>query len=303
MFGLNNKKTMSVYINPYTDFGFKRLFGEEANKELLIDFLNELLPLTSKIASLTFKSPEQMGDTSNNRKAVYDIYCQANDGTFFIVEMQKAFQEYFKDRTIYYSTFPIRTQAKKGKWDYQLSMVYCVAVLAFEFGNEELIAIDEEIFEEDFYHEVELKDQHNRVFYKKLKYIFLEMPNFNKTENQLTTRFEKWIYFLKNLEDFTEIPSILNEPIFQEAFEVAKVANFNQNQLDAYENSLKDYRDYHNTMDSAIKSAVKVAVDEKTKEIIIRTLKRGKTAIEDIADDHDVSIELVLKIQEEIKKM
>ena len=76
-----------------------------------------------------------------------------------------------------------------------------------------MIAIDEEIFEEDFYHEVELKDQHNRVFYKKLKYIFLEMPNFNKTENQLTTRFEKWIYFLKNLEDFTEIPSILNEPI------------------------------------------------------------------------------------------
>ena len=143
---------MSVYINPYTDFGFKRLFGEEANKELLIDFLNELLPLTSKIASLTFKSPEQMGDTSSNRKAVYDIYCQANDGTFFIVEMQKAFQEYFKDRTIYYSTFPIRTQAKKGKWDYQLSMVYCVAVLAFEFGNDELIAIDEEVFEEDFYH-------------------------------------------------------------------------------------------------------------------------------------------------------
>ncbi len=286
---------MSVYINPYTDFGFKRLFGEEAHKELLIDFLNELLPLSSKIASLTFKSPEQMGDTSSNRKAVYDIYCQANDGTFFIVEMQKAFQEYFKDRTIYYSTFPIRTQAKKGKWDYQLSMVYCVAVLAFEFGNDELIEIDEEVFEEDFYHEVELKDQHNRVFYRKLKYIFLEMPNFNKTENQLTTRFEKWIYFLKNLEDFTEIPSILNEPIFQEAFEVAKVANFNQNQLDAYEESLKDYRDYHNTVDSA--------VNKKTKETIIRLLKRGKMTVDEIAEDNEVSLELVLQIQEEMKKI
>ncbi len=289
---------MSVYINPYTDFGFKRLFGEEAHKELLIDFLNELLPLSSKIATLTFKSPEQMGDTSSNRKAVYDIYCQSADGAFFIVEMQKAFQEYFKDRTIYYSTFPIRTQAKKGKWDYQLSMVYCVAILAFEFGNEELLEIDEEIFEEDFYHEVQLKDQRNRVFYPKLKYIFLEMPNFNKTEDQLTNRFEKWIYFLKNLEDFTEIPSILNEPIFQEAFEVAKVANFNQTQLDAYEESLKDYRDYHNTMDSAVGSAV----NKKTKETIIRTLKRGKTALEDIAEDNDVPLELVLQIQEEMKK-
>ncbi len=293
---------MSVYINPYTDFGFKRLFGEEAHKELLIDFLNELLPLSSKIATLTFKSPEQMGDTSSNRKAVYDIYCQSADGTFFIVEMQKAFQEYFKDRTIYYSTFPIRTQAKKGKWDYQLSMVYCVAILAFEFGNKELLEIDEEIFEEDFYHEVQLKDQRNRVFYPKLKYFFLEMPNFNKTEDQLTNRFEKWIYFLKNLEDFTEIPSILNEPIFQEAFEVAKVANFNQSQLDAYEESLKDYRDYHNTMDSAVKVAVTAALNEQTKETIIRTLKRGKTALEDIAEDNDVPLELVLQIQEEMKK-
>ena len=132
---------MSVYINPYTDFGFKRLFGEEAHKGLLIDFLNELLPLPSKIASLTFKSPEQMGDTSKNRKAVYDIYCQADDGTFFIVEMQKAFQEYFKDRTVYYSTFPIRSQAKKGKWDYKLSMVYCVAVLAFEFEDDDFLEI------------------------------------------------------------------------------------------------------------------------------------------------------------------
>ena len=125
------------------------------------------------------------------------------------------------------------------------------------------------------------------------------MPNFNKTENQLTTRFEKWIYFLKNLEDFTEIPSILNEPIFQEAFEVAKVANFNQNQLDAYEESLKNYRDYHNTMDSAVGSAV----NKKTKETIMRLLKRGKMTAEEIAEDNDVSLELVLQIQEEMKKM
>ena len=125
------------------------------------------------------------------------------------------------------------------------------------------------------------------------------MPNFNKTENQLTTRFEKWIYFLKNLEDFTEIPSILNEPIFQEAFEIAKVANFNQNQLDAYEESLKNYRDYHNTMDSAVGSAV----NKKTKETIMRLSKRGKMTAEEIAEDNDVSLELVLQIQEEMKKM
>ena len=181
-------------------------------------------------------------------------------------------------------------------------MVYCVAVLAFQFEDDDFLEIDEEVFEADYYHEVELKDQHNRVFYRKLKYIFLEMPNFNKTEIQLKNRFEKWIYFLKNLEDFTEIPSILNEPIFQQAFELAKVANFNQKQLDDYEQSLKEYRDYHNVIDSAVNSAVKVALSEKTKEMIIRLLKTGKLSLEEIAEIGDVTLELVLQIETETNK-
>jgi len=286
--------TVSTYVNPFTDFGFKRLFGEEANKALLLDFLNELLPLESRIAELTFKSPEQMGDTQKDRRAVYDIYCQTADGTYFIVEMQKAFQAYFKDRTVFYSTFPIRAQAQKGKWDYKLSMVYCVAILAFEFENDDYQFYEEEEFPCDYLHEVQLKDQHNRIFYRKLKYIFIETPRFKKTETELLTRKDKWIYFLKNLEDFSEIPSILSEPIFQEAFEVARVANFDSIQLDAYEESLKNYRDLHNVVTSA--------VDKRVKEIIIRMIKRGKATLEEIAEDNDVSIELVIAIQNEIKR-
>jgi predicted transposase/invertase (TIGR01784 family) len=284
------------YVNPFTDFGFKRLFGEEAHKDLLQDFLNELLPITDKITEITFKSPEQMGDTAKDRRAVYDIYCTTQKGAFFIVEMQKAFQAYFKDRTIFYTTFPIRAQAKKGKWDYKLSMVYCVAILSFEFAQEELLTTAEEIFEDDYLHEVELKDQRNRPFYRKLKYLFIEMPRFEKTEAELTSRFEKWIYFLKNLEDFNEIPSILNEPIFQEAFEVARVANFDKKELNEYHESYKNYNDLNNVIDSAVVKAV----SKKTKETISRILKRGKATIVEIAEDNDVSVETVLAIQKEM---
>ena len=285
---------LSTYINPFTDFGFKRLFGEEANKDLLLDFLNELLPLDSPITELTFKSPEQMGDTQKDRRAVYDIYCQTADKTYFIVEMQKAFQTYFKDRTVFYSTFPIRSQAQKGKWDYKLSMVYCIAILAFEFDDDDYEYYDEEEFPDNYLHEVQLKDQRNRIFYRKLKYIFIETPRFNKTETELLTRKDKWIYFLKNLEDFNEIPAILNEPIFQEAFEVARVANFDDAQLDAYEESLRNYRDLHNVVDSAI--------DKTKKDIIIRILKRGKATLEEIVEDFGVSIDVIKSIQKEIKK-
>jgi len=101
------------YINPFTDFGFKKIFGEEASKPLLIDFLNALLPQPDKIVDLNFKNNGQLDQTDLDRKAIYDIYCENEKGEKFIVELQKAKQNYFKERTIYYSTFPIREQAEK----------------------------------------------------------------------------------------------------------------------------------------------------------------------------------------------
>ena len=100
------------YINPLTDFGFKKLFGTEVNKELLIDFLNEILP-DKKIKNLSYSSEENQGLTELDRKAIFDLYCIGNNGERFIVEMQKAKQNYFKDRSIFYASFPIQSQGKK----------------------------------------------------------------------------------------------------------------------------------------------------------------------------------------------
>ncbi len=127
------------YINPYTDFGFKKIFGEEASKPLLIDFLNALLPEQNKIVDLTFKNTEQLGLNDLDRKAIYDIYCENDKSEKFIVELQKAKQSAAadKDRTIYYSTFPIREQAEKGEWNYNLKAVYCIGILDFTFDDYE----------------------------------------------------------------------------------------------------------------------------------------------------------------------
>ncbi|VFN01732.1 MAG: conserved hypothetical protein (putative transposase or invertase) [Candidatus Kentron sp. G] len=105
---------MARYLNPYTDFGFKKLFGEEANKDLLIDFLNQLLPSRHKIVELRFRNTEQLPDIASERKAIFDILCTSANGEQFIVEMQKAKLRYFTDRSLFYVTFPIQEQAKKG---------------------------------------------------------------------------------------------------------------------------------------------------------------------------------------------
>ncbi len=125
----------SKYINPFTDFGFKKIFGEEASKPLLLDFLNALLPESGKIVDLTLKNSEQLAETEEKRRAVYDIYCENERGEKFIVELQKAKQNYFRERTIYYATFPIREQGEKGDWDFNLKAVYCIGILDFTFGN------------------------------------------------------------------------------------------------------------------------------------------------------------------------
>jgi len=117
------------YVNPLTDFGFKKLFGTEPNKELVIDFLNQLLPEKHKIEDLVYSNNENIGLTQIDRKAIFDLHCRSNNGDRFIVEIQKAKQNFFKDRSVYYSTFPIQEQAKKGEWNYQLSAVYTVDIL------------------------------------------------------------------------------------------------------------------------------------------------------------------------------
>ncbi len=124
------------YINPFTDFGFKKLFGTEFNKELLVDFLNQVLGERERIHDLTYLNTENLGNTETDRKAIFDLYCENEKGEKFIIELQNVKQQYFKDRSIFYSTFPIQSQAPKGReWDYYLKAVYTIGILNFSFPD------------------------------------------------------------------------------------------------------------------------------------------------------------------------
>jgi len=234
------------YVNPFTDFGFKKLFGEEPNKDLLLDFLNELLrEQEGEIKALTYLKSERLGASDTDRKAIFDLYCENERGEKFIVELQKSKQNFFKDRTLYYSTFPIQEQAKRADWNYELKAVYTVAILDFVF--------EEDKAERNKYrYDVKLTDIATcKVFYDKLTFIYLEMPKFDKEVEELETRFDKWLYVLKNLNRLERIPERLRERIFERLFEVAEVAKFTREELLSYEDSLKYYRDLKNSLDTA----------------------------------------------------
>jgi predicted transposase/invertase (TIGR01784 family) len=231
------------YISLLTDFGFKRVFGTEPNKRILIDFLNTLLPDHHQIQDLTFKNTENLGSTPLDRKAIFDIYCQTAGGERIIVELQKAKQNFFKDRSVYYATFPIQEQALKGEWDFELAAVYTVGVLDFIF--------DDHRDDQTLLHIVQLKDQECRVFYDKLKFIYIELPKFTKTLDQLDSHLDKWLYLLKHLANLTDRPKPLQEAIFNELFDVTELANFSSSEQDRYQSSLKYYRDMNNVVNTA----------------------------------------------------
>ncbi|HRR09872.1 MAG TPA: Rpn family recombination-promoting nuclease/putative transposase [Rhodothermales bacterium] len=249
------------YLNPYTDFGFKKLFGEEASKPVLMDFLNALLPPEHQIADLSFKNPEQLGVNPYDRKAIYDIYCENQGGEKFIVELQKAKQNYFKDRTIFYSTFPIREQAERGDWNYKLKAVYCIGILDFTFDDYETEPERSEVL-----HTIQLKNQHGKVFYDKLTYLYIEMPNFQKKESELRTRLDQWLYFIKYLEDFKQIPLIFRDTVFITAFETAELAKMAEADVFAYERSLKVFRDNKATFEYALEQAKKEGREQGREE-------------------------------------
>jgi predicted transposase/invertase (TIGR01784 family) len=260
------------YVNVFTDFGFKKLFGEKPSKPLLLDFLNELLiEQEGPIKNITYLNTEHLGSSPLDRRAIFDIYCENEKGEKFIVELQKAKQSYFKDRTLFYATFPIQEQAKQNDWDFKLKAVYTVAILDF-------------VFEEDkadthkYRYDVKLTDIETcKVFYDKLTFIYLELPKFKKKIDELSTNFEKWLFVLKNLHKLNKIPDQLKEERFEKLFAIAEVAHFTREELKSYEDSKKFYRDIKNSMDTAFEEGKEAGIEEGLKQGEIKGLKKGKS--------------------------
>ena len=124
------------YVNPYTDFAFKLLFGTDLNKEILIGFLNALFDGKQVIEDVTYLNTEHLGSKETDRRAVFDVYCENEKGEKILIEMQRGEQQFFKDRSIYYATYPIREQAIKGEiWDYELKAVYVIGILNFALDD------------------------------------------------------------------------------------------------------------------------------------------------------------------------
>lgn len=225
------KPKIGTFIDPLTDFGFKFLLGSEPTKELLIDFLNELFKGKKVITNLTYNKNERSGPVPESRKMIFDLTCTGQDGELFIIEVQRIRQQFFKDRAVYYCSRLIHDQAPKGgKWDYSLKEVYFIGLMDFALEDSDL---------SECIHHVHLSyKKSGKEFYKKLGLIFIEIPKFTKTEKELKTGVDKWLFVLKNMSRLKKIPLILNTRIFSKLFNIAEVSNLTKEEYMKYEKDL-----------------------------------------------------------------
>ena len=280
------RHTEERYISLLTDFGFKRIFGTKPNKDLLIDFLNSLFNGEQVVKDVTFLNSEHVGDVHTDRKAIFDVYCENEHGEKFIVEMQNAYQTYFKDRSLYYATFPIREQAQKGEgWNYKLKHVYVVALLNYDMS-------DPAFSDDTINHDIGLLDkQTHRVFNDKLTFKYVEISKFNKRIEELKTNYDKWLFVLQNLSRLDRQPEYLQTAVFNRLFAEAEIAKFTRAELREYEDSLKAYRDIKNSLDSAKQEGKK----DKAIEIAKNLLEMGMS-IDNIMKATGLSQEEIVKL-------
>ena len=227
------------YVDLTIDVAFKRVFSQPANKDLLMALLSVVLPELS-IKDLTYLDKERVGSAEGDKKSVFDVLCETSSGEEVLIEIQLRPQEYFRDRTLYYSAQELLWQHKSGDEVYTLNPVYVVSFLDFILRHE--VESDEQ-----FVWRYSLREATTgELMTKALNFTYIELPKFKKTEKELVTLEDKLYFCMTHMSKLSKRPGNLTEKIFEKLFEVAEFAKMSRDDQRKYIAKMTTERDIRN---------------------------------------------------------
>ena len=294
------------YINLMVDWSFKRVFGTEVNKDILIEFLKVIFPQFA-ITDITYIPTEQLGIMEDDRKSIFDVLCKTEDDKTFLVEMQRGAQKHFFERALYYTSFPIMKQGKKAiakeeegaePWDFSLDGVFFLGILDFEYEQDEMT--------EHRYQLLETKTLKQMT--DKLEFVFVEVAKFNKREDELETDLDKWLYLLKNMSTLLERPAALRDWIFGRLFDVAEYARLDDEERKNYVEAMNTARDTYNQIayahetghkegrEEGREEGIEIGLEKKAYEIAQRMIAKGLD-VDTIADLTGLTMDQILTLE------
>ncbi|MEY8611826.1 Rpn family recombination-promoting nuclease/putative transposase [Parabacteroides segnis] len=272
---------MNKFVNPFSDYGWKKIFGSEVSKDLIISFLNEVIQ-HEVIVDITFRNVEMLGLKHDQRRAVFDIFCENEKGEIFIVEMQKSRQKYFSDRVLYYASFAIQQQSMivkekldkepdmiRKRWNYHISKVYVVCVLNY---------IMDASRPDKYRWDIVRMDRVLKIpFSETLNEIYLEMPKFVLPLQACDTLYKKWLFVLNNIEIMERLPEELNNQIFRKLKSIVEVERMTPDQRLEYELSLSVERDLAAALDTSFEDGMEKGIVKGKAEGLTEGEAKGKT--------------------------
>ena len=215
------------FADPKSDIAFKKIFANENKKEILISFLNAVLDLKDQktIMDVEILNPYQAPRIEGLKETILDVRAKDKAGITFIVEMQVEKEPYLDKRVLYYASKAYVAQIEKAEDYPKLNQVIFIGILDFAiFNNAHYLS--RHLIVDQVSGTQEIKD---------LEFNFIELKKFNKSEAELETVIEKWVYFLKNAENLKVIPTNTQELAIQEAYETADQFQWSKEELDVYD--------------------------------------------------------------------
>jgi len=256
------------FLDPTNDFVFKRIFGNEKKKEILISFLNSILRLHGKleINDVTLLNPTQAPHIKGAKETILDVRCHDQRGATYIVEMQVLGQAFFDKRVLYYVSKAYSNQLDKGDAYHTLTPVIFLGILNFNFTQ------SSHCISTHIIHDIETKEQVFRDFC----FTLAELPKFNKTEQALESIEDKWLYFLKQAKQLTAIPSVIQEQAIKDAFEIANELNWDKQELELYEKRAVYVQDEAQRVNFGYQQGEKMGMEKGKAEGIQEGIEQGK---------------------------
>ena len=243
------------YADLLDDDVFKLVFGQESSKDIMIEFLNQVIP-DRRIVDLEFADKEMHPVDRSRKSSVYDMFCRTDDGSRIVVEIQRRKQSTYAERALYYSTFQISRQVEAGSGDYDFCPVYVISILDFDIdqnrGNAEVKTVYR-LYEESTH----------SLLTDRLTFIFLELSKFRKSKEELSGDILEGMYFcFKNMSSLQERPDALNHDIFRKIFEVSELLNMDAETRSKVIEKMTTERDLRNQMAYARKEAIEEGIAE-----------------------------------------
>jgi len=258
------------YLNLFSDLAFLRSFGYEPDKDIPIAFLNSILLDDEQIVDMQFVSSKHVTDNPADKSVALDLHCLVNDGRRIIIELQKRPQTHFRERSLYYSTWPIQAQGKRGRWDYNIKAVYAISLLDFVIEPNDPRVVTRKMI---------MDTETHQPWTNKLIMICVELPKFKKTLEQCTTLQDKWFYVLRNLHNLLEQPQELYEEVFCNLFNIADKSRFEPQALQPFEYSEKEYNSMQNALDYATQDGLAKGLTKGLEQGIAEGLELDKIEV------------------------